>query len=231
MLFRFKPSATPALRVALALTAAGLGLIASLAAAPAQAQSYSFHQTGFAGGATVSGHFSGVDLDGDGWLYGYELTAFELNFSGNYAVAAFHHGLQDLSGIAYRIGDSVIAGGEGQGYLASSTYRPVLVPPTDADDRITEYGSFSWPLYDMAGMVGAYPDAVISLSSELIQVSAVPEPQSWALMGAGIGLLAGAVRRRGSRRRPGTTVVTPTRRPGPVAALQRWMEAQRQALH
>lgn len=222
------PRPVAALRIAAALAASALGLAASLLATPARAQSYSFYQGGYAGGAFISGHFSGVDLDQDGWLFGYELTDFSLDFSGNYAVAAFHHGMQELSGIGYRIGDSVIAGDAERSYLSSSTYYPVFAPPS-GDDRITQFGSFSWPFYDMPGVVAVYPDSVFSMSDELIQVSAVPEPQSWALMGAGLGLFAGVATRRRRGGCHGLPIVTPTRRPGPVAALQRWVEARRRA--
>lgn len=170
----------PALRlstltVLLALTAA--------LAQPAQAETFSFSQGGYADGATLTGSFSGTDLDGDGWLYGYELTAFELHWSGNRAVEAFSHGFDDRSGLEFNLAEqridhlgSVNLAGDGQ--------------------RLFSFESMGWPSYQIPGVVTDERLGLASMSWEPLRVAAaVPEPQSLALMVAGLGVI-GAWRQR-----------------------------------
>lgn len=190
---------------AVALAAAATAL---LVGTPAQAASYSFHQAGFAEGASVSGGFSGTDLDGDGWLFGYELTAFTLSFSGNAAVPAFRHTIENLNGIEYRIGAPTI-GGDPMDHLASSG---------PGDSHEIEYAAFGWPDYSVPGRIIDQRNETSTTSLELIRVSAVPEPGTWTLLLAGLGVVA--------RRRRGVAV-TPTLAPGLGAALERtWRRAK-----
>ncbi|MDN3919243.1 hypothetical protein [Roseateles violae] len=176
---------------------AGLLLLALSPAA--RALSFNFHQGGYAGGAFVSGHFGGQDLDGDGWLYGYEIDDFELSFSGNYAVPAFTHHLGDLSGIEYRLdkGGALLGDDEGE-HLGSSNATPVFAPGLD-EAPLSEYSAMGWPSYSIPGSVTRQPDWVASMSGEFIQISAVPDAQSWALMLAGLGLIGARLRQRHAR--------------------------------
>jgi hypothetical protein len=103
--------------------AAALALIA-LSCHPAyatlnQPQSFTFSQGGYSEGATVSGAFTGADLDGNGILVHFpgqsappvniqELTAFSMHFSGNSLAPAFDLTLDDLFGFAYQLGTSGI---------------------------------------------------------------------------------------------------------------------------
>lgn len=167
-----------------ALTAL-VALAAAAVVEPAEAQSFSFSQAGYADGATLTGSFAGTDLDGDGWLYGYELTSFTLQWSGNRAVAAFSLGFEERAGLEYQLGTGLMAhmaafsqDGEGQ--------------------RFFSYDSMGWPSYAIPGVVTDERLGLASISWDAMQVTAVPEPQSVALLLAGLGVVG--LRSRVSRR-------------------------------
>ena len=169
----------PALRLS-ALTT----LIAAVAAfaQPAQAESFTFQQTGYADDAALTGHFAGSDLDGDGWLYGYELTEFELNWSGNRAVEAFSLGYGDRAGMEFELATRTVA------HMAAFSQNGEGV-------RFFSFDSHGWPSYMIPGSVTDERLGLVSMSWEAINVSAVPEPQSLAMLVAGLGLI-GAWRQR-----------------------------------
>ncbi|CAG1022909.1 PEP-CTERM sorting domain-containing protein [Methylomonas sp. LL1] len=83
--------------------AAVAGLIFSASAA--NAALYTFTQTGFTGGATITGAFEGEDLNHDGYIKGAtffaeglsEISAFSVSFSGNAFVSAFSQAYTDLT--------------------------------------------------------------------------------------------------------------------------------------
>jgi len=157
-------------------------VLAQEASAPLAAQpllSYTFSQDGYDGGALLSGAFAGRDIDGDGMLFGYEISQFSLSFSGNDEVGSFSHTKRQLNGIEYLIGSSVIGDIE-IGGLASNT----------SGWTGFSFGSFQWPDYSIAGVVTNLDTGAFTQSSHLIQVSAVPEPGTWALMLAGLGVCA-----------------------------------------
>jgi len=168
----------------LALAAAGLCIGSSV-----QAASYNFSQGGFADGARITGHFSGEDLDGDGYLYGYELSDFELFFSGNRAVGAFHHGMANLNGIVYALGEYRFDGGSDTvEHMASSNHE---------EAPYTEYDAFGWPGYNLPGRVSDNLNNTISYTWEpLLVTPAVPEPASGALLLAGLTTVGLLLRRK-----------------------------------
>lgn len=169
-----------------ALFALAAAVVVEPARAASPVQSFVFSQTGFADEARISGTFAGADLDGDGWLYGYELTAFELHWSGNRAVAAFSLGFDDRAGLAFE--------------LATGQVRHLAGVSQDAEgNRHFSYDSMGWPSYQVPGTVSDEPLGLSSSSWEALQVTAaVPEPQGLALWLAGLGVVA--LRARGRRR-------------------------------
>jgi hypothetical protein len=159
------------------LTLAALVSLAVTFVEPAQAQSHSFTQSGYADGATLSGHFAGSDLDGNGWLYAYELTEFELNWSGNRAVKAFSLGFNDRAGLEYQLGSGTLA------HMAAFSQN-------EEGTRFFSFDSKGWPTYMIPGVVTDERLGLVSMSWEPLQVTAaVPEPQSLALLLAGMGLI------------------------------------------
>ncbi len=156
------------------------------AAAPAQADSVQFLQTGFADNATVQGFFSGRDADGDGWVQLGELSDFSLQFSGNHVMAGFSHGLANLTDFRY---------GTGIGTLDAGLELHINSLALDGE-RITSYGSRSWPLAFAEGVVMELPALVLSGTSQALQVSAVPEPGPGALLLCGVSALGWLQRRR-----------------------------------
>ncbi len=165
-------------------------LVALAAAAfvePAEAQSFQFTQTGYADDATLSGSFAGSDLDGDGWLYGYELTEFNLNWSGNRAVQAFSLGYQDRAGLEYELATGTL-------------WHMAAVSQNDEGVRFFSFDSMGWPSYTIPGVVTDERLGLASMSWQPLQVTAaVPEPQSLALLLAGMGFIGLRSQRRRER--------------------------------
>ncbi|RZL34863.1 MAG: PEP-CTERM sorting domain-containing protein [Rubrivivax sp.] len=157
-----------------------LTAIVALAAAlaqPAQAGTFLFTQGGYAEGATVTGHFSGSDLDGDGWLHGYELTDFQLSWSGNRAVESFSLGFDDRSGLEYELSTGSLA------HMAG-------VSQNGEGVRYFSYDSMGWPSYQIPGTVTDERLGLASMTWEPLQVTAaVPEPHSLALLMGGLAFI------------------------------------------
>lgn len=157
--------------------------------AQAQVQSFNFSQGGYADGAMLTGHFAGEDLDGDGWLQGYELTEFELHFSGNRAVEAFDHVIDDSVGLEFNLEFDL------------ATYR---LSNMSSASRV---GDSEWlfsfesmgPTYRIPGVVTDEQLGVASMSWDSVRVSAVPEPGSLAMLLSGLGLVGMWSRRRFGR--------------------------------
>lgn len=151
--------------------------LAAALAQPAQAESFSFNQAGYADGATLSGHFSGGDLDGDGWIYASELSDFQLNWSGNRAVQAFSLGFDERAGLIYEVGSATL-------------WHMAAFSQNDEGTRFFSFDSKGWPTYMIPGVVTDERLGLVSMSWEPLQVTAaVPEPQSLALLLAGMGFI------------------------------------------
>lgn len=137
---------------------------------------YSFSQSGWFGGAMVTGSFSGFDSSSDGQLSSFdnEISAFSFNFSGNSRVKAFSLNFSQLFGLVYDLdggplGDGCGCSGEG-------------------------IAAFDFPtgIY----VAGPGPFDVCGEGFPCATVASVPEPANWALLIAGFGLTGAALRLR-----------------------------------
>lgn len=156
-------------------------------AAPASAQSFIFSQSGFDGGGSLAGSFTGVDLDNNGWLDSAvpgEITAYTVTFSGDANVGAFSHGFDDLVGLVFRLNGDVFLGNDG---------------PDGAGEQIGSWGNDNILYQSGTGLINSVTDwtsNAVSTTQQLVTVTAVPEPESYALMLFGLSLIALRARNR-----------------------------------
>jgi hypothetical protein len=181
-------------RFAFALAAVAVGLATTFAAAPAHAETWTFHQGGFHEGAFVSGTFSATDTDHDGWILGYEIADFALSFSGNSLVGAFRHAYDNGSGFgnwAYKIGSGNLDDLHYGGPWTLGGYG-------ENDFGSVRYAFAAWEAEGLDGGAGVFDTdtGAASLTTQRMHVTAVPEPASWALLLAGVAAVGGLARRR-----------------------------------
>jgi hypothetical protein len=146
---------------------------------------YSFVQNGFAGGAAVTGTFSGVDTNGDGQIsyftnppepaYPLEVTNFDLSFSGNAIVPSFSLTFSQLDNFNYQLG-------------------PTLGSGTAVINGLTE-GIESGDT-DRFYRAGPGPMAPCDGAQACGGVLALPEPEVWVVLLVGLFGVGGAARHR-----------------------------------
>lgn len=142
---------------------------------------YSFSQSGWLGGAQISGTFVGFDSDGDNFLDSYydEISDFTMIFSGNAQVDAFSFDFSNLFELVYDLDGGPLGDGCGcsfEGITAASDSFSIVY----------------------AANVGAFELCGEGDSCSLL--ASVPEPANWALLIAGFGLVGATMRlRRGYR--------------------------------
>jgi len=169
-----------------------LALIGAMTvAAPASAALFTFSQSGFHEGASLTGWFEAVDLDNDGQISSFngEVTDFAASFSGNSAIHAGTFAFHDLNGRVWDM-DAVIGDGETGDIEGLSL-----------GDAFYGYVAGPGPFYLCDGVNACAEFHTIASwdnSAELISVTtgAVPEPASWAMMIAGFASAGMMMRRR-----------------------------------
>jgi len=189
--------------------------VVSSGTASAAPMCFNFSQTGYSGGATVTGSFCGNDLNNDGWLADVtgsqtgEITFYSMSFSGNGFVPAFSHTLTDLfnpslgsfDGLVYRIGtqylgDDNILPFEG---LASGPFGGLFGMPGTTNAYRTgvgptsinaPYGIVDLTITPLSGPVLQMTDVTASY----VVVTNAPVPAALGLLGSALALL-GFVRR------------------------------------
>ena len=160
------------------LLAAWARLLASWALpcviATAAPLTFELRQDGWEGGGRVTASFSGEDVNGDGFLNlaNGEISAYQVEFSGNSIIAFFSHDLADLLFFNYELGSP----GFPPSFPLFSDNGSFFY---DADDRIIGGSGFTAPF-----IITSEPAVVI------------PEPSTWMLLGLG---LAGAAALRTRR--------------------------------
>jgi hypothetical protein len=201
-----------------------LGLSSWLRATSAMAvipdTSYAFSQVGYSEGATVTGAFTGADLDGNGILVHFplrgegvppiehlELTSWSMHFSGNTLSPAFDLALNDLFGFVYEIGTS----GIGDDPAFDPTIGENLTEGIGAIGTAHFYTSGLGPNSFIGGYVGGpidfnglnnLADEALDTSPNLVLVSVVPEPACISLLILAGFVTAGVVRVNRCKLRP-----------------------------
>lgn len=143
---------------------AGLCLSSTSQAAPM----FTFTQTGFSGGGTVTGTFSGSDFDNNGFLSSFagEITDYSMSFSGDSIVADFSHGLSDFYGLIYELGSGFIGDGLGGGIEGVASNWGGIAG--------YDYASGMGPTGGFGGRVINTATGATSATQSLVVVQAVP---------------------------------------------------------
>ena len=168
----------------------GAALCFAFAASTAHATVYTFSQGGYSGGGSISGTFTGSDLDADGQINSRrgEVTAFSFSFSGDSIVGPFSHGLGDLSTLVYDVGSGAI------GDVAIGAFAPGIASNWFGSVGV-DFASGLGPTGSAGGRVIDIASSDTSSTLQSVSVTAVPEPGTTALFALGLAGL-GWVRRR-----------------------------------
>ncbi|MFZ2971937.1 MAG: PEP-CTERM sorting domain-containing protein [Ferribacterium limneticum] len=162
-----------------------------IASSAASAADYSFFQSGFSGGGVISGSFSGVDKDGDGLLSSFsnEILDFTLTFSGDSIVGGFTHTYADMYGLVYTLGSPVLGN-------ALLTEMEGIASNWPSATSGFEYATGFGPTNGLGGYAKEIATGLISSTEHAVNVSAVPEPEAYSMLLAGLGFVGLIARRR-----------------------------------
>lgn len=148
---------------------------------------YSFLQSGFANGATVTGNFTAFDLDNDNQLSSFtdEISDFSAAFSGGGGVPV----LNFIDGL-------VVFDLDGSGLLGDGLGE---TSPGNFDGESEGIVGFSFDFSGAVYIAGPGPFFGITCGNGetcAVVQAAIPEPASWALLIAGFGLTGATLRYR-----------------------------------
>lgn len=141
-----------------------------------------FIHEGFADGAVITGSFSGVDLNGDRQISGFEneITDFFMAFSGNSIIPAFTDDFSNLFGLVYDLDEGPVIG---DGFISS--IEGISVQSFDYN-YTTGNGPGPFPGGEIIDITNSITDS----SALNAIVTVVPEPSAVAIMLLGlIGLV------------------------------------------
>lgn len=169
----------------------------ALSALPAAAIRYNFSQDGYSDGGKITGWFEGVDFDGNGVLDivdpdAPEITDVFVSYSGGSVIGPFTHARanNDLVGVGlFFIGTtsiSSITSGPDQYYPHESRYH------FDAHSNYYFYDGIGLA----RGRIADLMTGAVAVSSSPINVAAVPEPETYAMLLAGLGVVGWSLRKR-----------------------------------
>ena len=148
---------------------------------------YAFLQSGFGNGATVTGNFTGFDLDNDNQLSSFtdEISDFSAAFSGGGGAPAVNF-----------IGGLVVYDLDGSGLLGDGLGES---SPGNFDGDAEGVFGLSFDFSGAAWVAGPGPFAACGTGDVCgVVVVSVPEPASWGLFIGGFGLTGASLRRRRS---------------------------------
>lgn len=165
-----------------------LGAALMTLGAQAYATVYTFTQGGFSGGGMISGSFEATNLVDDNAIRSTagEVSNFHMTFTGDAVFADFSFNSASLGMMVYFIGAKTIGDHENDGSDGMAA----------GYDTKHLYASGMGPLQRFGGIVFDPTTGAQSITDELIHISAVPEPASYALLLGGLALVAAVARRR-----------------------------------
>jgi hypothetical protein len=167
------------------LAAALATALMAFSGASANASTYSFTQGGYTDGATFSGTFKGSDFDHNGVLTQNEIWDFNGTIHGGYwnslPIANRSNGSVSFQ---YNLDNNIL--GDEAGETVHVYYRGWQI----------EFYSGNGTNRGFIRGFGSEPAPTTAEWIHVTEVSPVPEPESWALLLAGVGLLGCMAKRR-----------------------------------